>query len=342
MHCTLLIPGLIWPREIADTVLRGVDLPALTKLLARARMERFPAITPEGWLCQAFEVERQHDWPVAPLTLEADGGDPGDAYWLRADPVHIKVERDRLLLLDNALFDVTAAEAQSLVETLNGYFAGEDVSFHAPTPKRWYAKVARAPELVTRTLREVAGGDVQSHLPGGADALAWNRLFNEAQMLLHEHPVNAAREARGELVLNSVWPWGGGTRPAVRGRPFSFVYSDDPVAIGLGAAAEAHAAGLPADAAAWLRHGDAGEGSHLLVISGLGTAAAYLDTDAWRERIAELERKWFDPLLGALGRGAVASVAIVAPGAETCWRFDVARRDLYRFWRAAKPLSAYA
>jgi len=342
MRCTLLLPGLLWPRDIADAVLRGVELPALTKLLARAQHERFPAITPEGWLCQAFEVERQRDWPIAPLTLEVDRGDPGEAYWLRADPVHIKVERDRLLLVDSALFDLTAEEAQSLVETLNGHFADEGIVFSAPAPKRWYARVPGAPDLVTHTLKEVAGGDVKRHLPGGADALRWNRVFNEAQMLLHAHRVNAAREERGELCVNSIWPWGGGTRSAVRGRPFDFVYSDDSAAIGLGAAAEAHAEGLPAGAEAWLSQAQNGDASHLLVMSGLGVAAAYMDTDAWRERIVELELKWFAPLLAALGRGAVTSLAIVAPGSETCSRFDVARRDLYRFWRAPKPLGVYA
>ena len=39
--------------------------------------------------------------------------------------------------------------------------------------------------------------------------------MNEAQMILHTHPVNAEREARGMPAVNSVWLWGGGTLPAI-------------------------------------------------------------------------------------------------------------------------------
>ena len=101
----------------------GLELPALARLLSRARAERLPAITPEAWLCQAFEVERQQDWPVAPLTLAIDGGEPGGAYWLRADPVHLKVERNRLLLVDNALFDLTPTKRRRSPAALNRHFA---------------------------------------------------------------------------------------------------------------------------------------------------------------------------------------------------------------------------
>src|SRR5689334_6212755 len=196
MQCTLLIPHLIWPRSAHDDVARDLALPALATLLARANLERHAALSPEAWLCQAFEVERQHDWPLAPLTLAVDGGEPADVYTLRADPVHIRVSREGLHLVDNALFDVGAGEAEALVAVLNGHFAADGMRFEAPHPKRWYVKLAQTPALSTRSISEVAGADVQHCLPTGADALKWHRLFNEAQMVLHEHPVNSAREAR--------------------------------------------------------------------------------------------------------------------------------------------------
>ena len=170
MHCTLLIPGLFWPRSGADEVAHGLEVPALLRLLARADAQRFAPITPEGWLCQAFQIEREQDWPVAPLTLELDGGEPDDAYWLRADPVHMKIERNRLLLVDNALFDLQHEEAQALASALNAHFERDGLAFHAPHPKRWYVKVARTPALVTHSMNEAAGHDVKPYLPEGADA----------------------------------------------------------------------------------------------------------------------------------------------------------------------------
>src|SRR5512141_1007292 len=101
MHCTLLVPDLLLPPEPNGTPYRDLHLPALTRLLARGRCTTLGAPGMEAWLCGAFGVERQHDWPVAPLTLAADGGDPGDAYWLRCDPVHLRTQRSQLLLTDS-------------------------------------------------------------------------------------------------------------------------------------------------------------------------------------------------------------------------------------------------
>jgi hypothetical protein len=50
-------------------------------------------------------------------------------------------------------------------------------------------------------------------LAGGADRGVWLRLQSEAQMLLHDHPVNRERAARGWPPLNSLWFWGGGALP---------------------------------------------------------------------------------------------------------------------------------
>ena len=345
MQCTLLIPDLFWPRETAAGVTRDLDLPALTRLLARARAERHPALTIEAWLCGAFEVEREQDWPVAPLTLAIDGGEPGSAYWLRADPVHLKVERSRLLLVDNALFDITPAEAQTLAGFLNAHFAAEGIEFQPRAPKRWYVSVPRAPQLVTHSPFDAAGKDVRQYLPSGADALDWHRRFNEVQMLLHEHAVNEAREARGEPAVNSVWFWGGGTRPRARGGHFSAVWSDDALACALATVADTDAHGLPADAASWLAVAvppAPDERAHLVVLGQLSSAMRYGDSDAWRARARELETQWLAPLATALRQGRLSHLTIVVPGAESCWRFALARGDLLKFWRGTKPLAAYA
>ncbi|MDB5862672.1 MAG: hypothetical protein JWO70_478 [Betaproteobacteria bacterium] len=345
MQCTLLIPHLFWPRVTADIVAQGLELPALSTLLARAHEDRYPAVAPEAWLCQAFEVERQHDWPVAPLTLAVDGGHPEEAYWLRADPVHIKVSREGLRLVHSALFDVSGDDAEALVAALNAHFSASGIAFSAPHPKRWYARLAQPADLSTRTISEVAGRDVQGQLPSGADALAWHGRFNEAQMLLHEHPVNQAREARGEPPVNSVWFWGGGVMPAVEGRHFASVASDDAAATALAAVADIPAATLPADASTWLHaHEGARDASrsHLVTLDQLATAVAYEDADAWRSRIAALEAQWFAPLVNALRKGRLSTLTIVALGAQASCRFTVKRADLPKFWRRPKPLSAYA
>ena len=52
-------------------------------------------------------------------------------------------------------------------------------------------------------------------------------LLNEIQVLLHQHPLNAARRARGLTPVNSLWLWGGGRLPAVSTSKLHGVIGDD-------------------------------------------------------------------------------------------------------------------
>jgi hypothetical protein len=345
MQCTLLVPHLLLPGDFGKEACRDLALDELQTFLARSRRQTFAPAGTEAWLCQAFEVERQRDWPVAPLTLGLDGGDPGNAYWLRADPVHLRIHRDQLLLADCAAFGITQQEADQYVSALNRHFGQDGLEFIAPHAARWYLRLAQRPEIVTSVLSEVNGTNVNARLPAGKDALRWHTVSNEIQMLLHQHPLNAAREAAGRMTVNSVWLWGGGTRPAVPGRHFSAVASNDALACALAANADLHTAPLPADPGHWLRSLDSSlpANAHPLIMLGqLAGAAQYGDIARWREEVSALNRDWFNPLLAMLQRRHVSRVALVIPGTRSCERFECSPADLLRFWRRAKPLSAYA
>ena len=342
MQCTLLIPHLFWPRDAAESVLNGVALPALAKLVARSRRERFAAVTAEAWLCQAFEVEKQQDWPVAPLTLELDGGEAGTDYWLRADPVHLRVSRESVTLVDSALFDLNESEAQSLVASLNAHFATDGPNFHCFAPKRWYLRAQGVPQVRTAGVAEVAGQDIQMRLPTGTGAGEWHRLFNEVQMLLHGHAVNEARESAGVPAVNSVWFWGGGNRPGVSGRPFTRVWSNEPLASALAVASDTTTAALPESGPAWLQSAGREHARHLIVLDDLVTPTAYHDAAEWRARLLTFEERWFAPLAEALSKGTIAELALVAPLTTACWRFDVRRSDLLKFWRRGESLTRFA
>lgn len=341
MQCTLLIPDLWWPHS--SGVPHEPAAPHLQTLLSRSRRSNFPALGAEAWLCQAFEVERQRDWPVAALTVTIDGGDPGDDYWLRADPIHLQPRRDRLIASEAGALAITAEEAAALVATVNRHFASDGLQVIALHPQRWYVRLERDPEIVTCAPGDAAGKS-SPWLPIGEQAPRWNRICTEIQMLLHDHPVNLAREARGELPVNSVWLWGGGRRTAVPGRHFTALWSEDALALALAAASDITAGAVPQDGASWLTATDnaaAGRGLHLLTFPDIGRAARGGDFSAWCQRLTTFDSTWIAPLLAALRRRRLAGIAIVAPGARGCERFDLAFRSLLRFWRGSVPLSAH-
>src|SRR6266508_67508 len=329
MHCELYISD-FFPR---DGLQRAERAAAAETLIARGRRRRTALVSREAWLFGRFGVLRQRDWPVAPYTLLADGGAPGPHYWMRADPVHLQVGRDSLVLADSAAFEVSRAESEALVEALNRHF-GQTMLVYPLRPARWYVRLDKAPDMQTTPAAAARGAAIDEKLPAGPDAMRFHALMNEAQMLLHEHPVNAGREARGDLSLNSIWFWGGGVIEAAKARPFSAVVGDDPLARGLALAAGIPARALPRDAGSMLAS-LADEGVALVVLDALREAQL-------RERRTALERDWFLPLLAALKSSRIGMLTLHLAGENRLLQVETVRSDLRYFWRLRRPLSAYA
>jgi len=132
MHCELVIPGLFSaPAE--------ARLPSLELLLARGRARSGEPRPLERWLAEAFGLE---DEPLAAgaLTALAGNRDPGEERWVRADPVHLRLMRDRLILVPAAAFGLSREEAEALCETLNEHFAGR-LDILPVQPRRWSARL---------------------------------------------------------------------------------------------------------------------------------------------------------------------------------------------------------
>jgi hypothetical protein len=335
MHCHLYVPDFV-PAERTHADQR---LAAAETLIARGRRRRMASTTHEAWLFERFSVSRQRDLPVAPYTLLADGGSPERHFWMRADPVHLRVGRNSSSLAESTSFDVSRAEADALVETLNCHF-GETMLFHAMQPARWHVRLQRAPDMHTTPPSDAGGASIEENLPSGPDAMPFHARMNEAQMLLHEHPVNDAREARGEPALNSIWFWGGGTLADSGTRPFSTVFGDDPLARGLALAASIPARALPKDALAMLA-ATGSDGVALVFMDALGSEKREAESARFLERRAAIERHWLEPLLGALRSGQIGMLTLSLPDADSLLEVEIVRSDLRYFWRRRMPLAVY-
>lgn len=288
---------------LAGPLASASRLAALELLLARGRTSHADPESPEAWLARAFGLE---SLPAGALTA----GEAG--FWVRADPVHYRVLRDRIVLLP--VPGIEPGYAAALVDALNRHFAGQ-VEFRAPRPDAWAMRGAPA-ALDTPPTAEVAGVDLAARLPGAP----WTALLNEIQMVLHEHPASEGRE----LEVNGVWLWGAGELPAAASSRWRSVTADEPLALGLArAAGTAQRAPAPC-AGAWLEE-MSGEGRHLVVLGALRD---------------ELELAWFAPLLEALKRGRLGMVTLHVPQAGLS--IETARMDLRRFWRRPRALAPHA
>ena len=342
MHWTLVIPDLIPPRPAAALVdvYRDLRLPRLAFLLARASKRSLPGTSLETWLGRAFRLGGE-EVPVAALSLLAEHRDPGEAWWLCADPVHLAPQQAEVRLVGPDALGLSRTEAQQLIAALQAHFTAGAASFHALRPDRWYLRFPQPLRLNTHSLPEVEGRPVNALLPSGEDAPRLLRLLTEAQMLLFAHPVNQAREAAGQPTINSLWPWGGGRLPLVEARPYNHVWADDLVAQGLARASGTPHAALPEDATDILSVSH-GEGVLLVVLDALRAAAARGDAEIWQRRLRQLEEKWFAPLAEAFRKGRLTSLTLLALGARHNMVFTLRRRARWQFWRRPRPLAHYA
>lgn len=340
MHLHLAVPDLIWPDPQQQGAGASCALPALLRLLAKGRMRANESAHLDDWLLQAFGVPGVG---IAGYTHHADDSESGlEGAWLRADPCHLRVNRGRLTLADAACFELSGEEANALAERLNAHFGADGLRFEVLQGSRWYLRAEALPQIESTTLERARGRDIDELLPRGPAAapLYWRRMLNEVQMLLHEHPVNEAREARGELPINSLWLWGEGSSPRPGRQPFKRVRSHNPLAIGLARASGATALALPDNASQTLTQTPS-EGIELAVLEQLSAPAAYGDLHAWETRLAALESAWFAPAVEALAAGRIGMLSIHAIGSGASFSVEAVRNDLRHFWRRTRPLRHY-
>ncbi|HTD28389.1 MAG TPA: phosphoglycerate mutase [Xanthomonadaceae bacterium] len=304
-NLTLLLP--------ARARFRGQSLPAdLGRVLGRADPAEAGAAGAKAQLQRHFDVIPRH-CSEAPITRQLDARDAIHNAWLRADPAYVQADINGGRMLACGDLGLSIEECQDLIAPMKPLFGDEGFPISAPVPQRWYLMLPRECRLPTFDLPEdVLGDNLEPHLPAGDAGRRWRRLLNESQILLHNHPLNAVRIARGQPPVNSLWFWGGGVLPdfvSVEG----LVFGDEALLRGLADLAKAPARPTPVRYSPTLRETE-----------------ATVDLRSSRE-IATLVRDWILPAAGAL-RGTDRLELDFADGSG----FTVARSQRWRFWRRPK------
>ena len=344
----LVITDLFLPKDFASGVYEGLRLSALEKMLARgASIGHVPSTgsertggvgaSLENHLCELFGVPCQPDHldaPIAPISAAFDGlSQASDGCWLRADPVHLRLQRDQMLLMSGG--EISTEEAAQMCASLNLHFAGQGMEFFAPHPQRWYLKLSKLPDISTVPLSQAIGHHVHGLLPKGGEALRWHQLCNEIQMLLFSHPVNEAREARGKLPVNSLWLWGSGCdKDMSLQKNYQCVSSDEMLTEMFAAAA-----GIPFFG--WSGQWSDCNGRQLLVWNGLRQALQRGDLAAWRDALQDFETGYAQPLWQALRSGRIVQLRVDIVGGDNTRQTLLTRFDAWAFWRGVKPLEQY-
>lgn len=343
MNLHLFIPALFWSDSSQQSELYdNLSLPALEKLLGKSELVKGGPITFDAWLCTAFGVKKQQDWPIAPITLQIEHLETvknSKDYWIRADPVHLRIEQNHIMLADSHAFGITMEEAKQYVDDLNKHLCQDDLVLLPLYPDRWYLQVKNIPEISTYTINQVVCENINYFLPVGGEHITWHNIFNEAQMVLHEHPLNHAREARGELAINSIWLWGGGILPDSIESDYTQVWSDETLSRALAEISRSSRhEKLPSRMEACLQSSD--EGDCLVVLDNLLVPSKYKNGISWQKNLVALEENWFVPLYEAIKSGRVQQLTITTIHHDVLLNFTLTSADLWKFWRLKRPISS--
>ena len=233
---TLLLP--------AGTRFKGMALPVEVACALGRGDRKMHAPGDEAQLARHFRLLPDR-WSHAALTrlVDADPAEVRTRAWLRADPAHVRPDINGVrLLATGGMLGLDASDAHALLPALRPLFGDAGFTLDAPHPARWYLRLPREARLPAFSTPDVAlGDDVFEHTPDTPEARRWRALLSEAQVVLHNHPHNAARLAAGKVAINSLWFWGGGTLPDHVTANHPTLYSDDVLLHGLARVGTLHA-----------------------------------------------------------------------------------------------------
>ncbi|MGL4234021.1 MAG: hypothetical protein ACRDAM_21790 [Casimicrobium sp.] len=162
------------------------------------------------WL-RACEVETVDgswsDWERC-LLLPLEGKDMGRDKNAIATPLHATLGLTDLTPLNPAQLQLSDDDSRALCEACDAHLREDGVRFEFVNANEWRVTTQREIKVLAERPDWIIGESMRPNLPRGEDGRMVERWMNELQMLLFNHPVNAARAERRLPPVNVVWLWG--------------------------------------------------------------------------------------------------------------------------------------
>jgi 2,3-bisphosphoglycerate-independent phosphoglycerate mutase len=114
---------------------------------------------------------------------------------------------------------ISTSEGQHLIATLDDRLGSDSVRFYPGVGYRHLCKIeGREDTLLARCTppHDIPDKAISGFLPEGPGSDLLRELMARSELVLRDHPVNAARKARGDIPATMIWLfWGSGKIPAI-------------------------------------------------------------------------------------------------------------------------------
>lgn len=256
-------------------------------------------------------------YPSAAVIRTGASGERASGFWLRAQPIHFAAGLDRLTTVVLRGDSRMSESERALLEPIfTEHLQSSGLELHHACNDEWLLRSDVSLQLQTVSPEFAAANPRAEILPRGRDAGNLRRLMTEMQMLLHEHPVNARRQARGLPVINAIWIHGEGMLSDTASASLPEAWGEDFYLRGIYRLHDKSVRATPIDVPTMLSQM---QRESVAVIDAS-------DSDV-------LETQWLAPLTRALRGGAIAKLTLMLDE----WQVTADRAAMFKLWRRERP-----
>lgn len=177
----------------------------------------------ESWQLQRYFECVPKSWPMAAVFRQHEVNDAYAQHWLRADPLYLQTEMHGARVMAWGNLPLSLQDKQAMLSALKPVFGDFGFELCVSQHDFFYVRAlsnSKFPEFIAAP--EILGCDLASVLPTDKQ---WLAIFNECQIILHNHPLNVQRQRNGQLPINALWFWGQGALPHVIYHHFEIIHS---------------------------------------------------------------------------------------------------------------------
>jgi len=232
-YCILIIDGaagLPIPERGGKTCLELADTPNLDTMAREGTVGLVRTVPPgmepsSACACLSILGYDPKIYPLGRASIEARsmGIDVEDGQVVfRCNLVAVRDGR----MWDYSSGHISTSEAKELITALEKSLGNDQIRFYPGISYRHLCKISGREDAILATCtppHDIPDKPIDEFLPHGPGSELLRDLMARSELVLQEHPVNAARRFRGEISATMVWLfWGSGKLPDMP--PFQQVY----------------------------------------------------------------------------------------------------------------------